>query len=57
MNETTINVIGKETPLERPCKMPPRVMRLARFIQTFEHAEQDGNVLVSLLKKPINNAD
>ena len=57
MNETTRNVIGKETPLERPCKMPPRVMRLARFIQTFEHAEQDGNVLVSLLKKPINNAD
>lgn len=57
MNETDKHVIGKETPLERPRKIPPRVMRLARFIQTFEHAERDGNVLVSLLKKPVNNAD
>lgn len=57
MNETAKNVIGKDTSLERPREIPPRIMRLAKFIQTFEHAEQDGNVLVSLLKKPINNAD
>lgn len=33
MNETTINVIGKETPLERPCEIPPNVLSVARNLR------------------------
>lgn len=33
MNETTRNVIGKETPLERPCEIPPNVLSVARNLR------------------------
>lgn len=33
MNETAKHVIGKETPLERPCKIPPNVLSVARNLR------------------------
>ena len=33
MNETAKHVIGKETLLERPCKIPPNVLSVARNLR------------------------
>ena len=50
MNETTINVIGKETPLERPCEIPPNEA-IQQILDILCRNEQDTKLLLMVLMR------